>query len=119
MKTAKTLALGLFIVILILFVVQNLRALSHTESLGLNIFFTSFQSSPVQMSVLLIICFAAGFLMAFLWGYAQRRRLKKTVKELRQSETRAGEELKSLRNLPITGDMASDAQVLSGDGETD
>jgi len=113
MKTAKTLALGLFIVILILFVVQNLRALSHTESLGLNIFFASFQGPPVQVSVLLIICFAAGFLMAFLWGYTQRRRLKKIIKELQQNQTRAGEELKSLRNLPITGDMASDTQVPS------
>ncbi|MDY6851978.1 MAG: LapA family protein [Thermodesulfobacteriota bacterium] len=119
MKTIKTLLLGLFIVILILFVVQNLRALSHTESLGLNIFFTSFQSPPVQMSALLIICFAAGFLIAFLWGYAQRRRLKKTIKELRQTQTRAGEELKSLRNLPITGDMASDAQVPSENGGAD
>jgi len=106
MKTIKALFWGLFVVVLIIFIVQNLQALSHTESLRLNLFFTSFQSPELQVSFLFILCFVLGFLLAYGLGLIQRRRLKKIIKELERCQARSENELKSLRTLPVKEEPA-------------
>ena len=102
MKSLKAFLLGLFIIVLILFIVQNLQALTHSEVLKLDLLFATFQTPPLKVALLLTSCFALGYLVAFVIGYIPRRRLKKTIKELTQRQTRTEAELKSLRNLPIT-----------------
>jgi len=116
MKTIKALFWGLFVVILIIFIVQNLQALTHTETLRLNLFFASFQSPELQVSFLLILSFVLGFLLAYSLGLVQRRRLKKTIKELERRQARSENELKSLRTLPIKEEPALNAGRKSGDG---
>lgn len=104
MKSVKAVALGLFVILLILFVVQNLQALSHSESLKLDILVTSFSTPPLMMALLLLACLAIGYLTAYLLGFTERRKLKKSLKSLQSRLSRTEEELHSLRNLPITGD---------------
>ncbi len=109
MRTAKAFLWGVFIVLLVLFVVQNLGALSHTESLRLNLLLFSLDSPPLPVSLLAVVCLALGYMTAFGLGLVRRRRLKKEMKELNWRLGRAEEELKSLRNLPITGEMSAEA----------
>jgi uncharacterized integral membrane protein len=105
MKALKAFLLGLSIVVLILFIVQNLQALTRSEVLKLDLMFASFHTPPLNAALLLTSCFALGYLAAFVIGYVSRRRLKKTIKELNQRQTRIEAELNSLRNLPITGEQ--------------
>ncbi|MBU2547492.1 MAG: LapA family protein [Proteobacteria bacterium] len=111
MKKLKALGLGLLVALLLLFVAQNLTALQHSQSLRLDLLFTRVESPPLQMFFLLITCFFLGFVLAYGLGYMERRRLKKTVKALKNHYARTEEELQSLRNLPVTGDVPSGVQA--------
>ena len=107
MKTFKAAVLGLFIIGLILFVVQNLKTLSQGVSLKFDILLASFDTPAIGIGFLITLCFAGGFLLSLAVGYPEKRRLKKTIKGVRMKLARTEEELNSLRNLPITGDHAS------------
>ena len=106
MKALRAFLLGLFIVVLILFIVQNLQTLTHSETLKLDLLFAAYQTPPLKVALLLACCFALGYLVAFVIGYITCRRLKKTIKELTRRQARTDAELNSLRNLPITGEHA-------------
>lgn len=108
MKTVRAVLWGVFIILLVLFVVQNLGVLSHSEPLHLNLLVVSLETPALPLFMLLALCLIIGFLVAYGLGYVQRRRLKKTIKDLGWRYNRAEEELKSLRNLPITGELTSD-----------
>ena len=103
MKNVKIVFLALLIVLPVVFVVSNLAALSHTESLKLSLIFTSVEGPPIPVGFMLLVAFAAGFAAAYLLGLIERRRLKKTMKGLTSRQHRTEEELNNLRNLPITG----------------
>lgn len=102
MKSLKILVIALLIIVLILFVVQNLKAVTSGERLRLDHIFSSFKTPEVFLP--LTICFAAGYGLAWVLGFVDRQRLKKNMKELYQRQARTEEELNSLRNLPITSD---------------
>ena len=117
MKALKALILGLLIIFLILFVVQNLPVLSQSHSLRLNLLFASFTSPPLQNILLFAVCLAIGFIAAFAVGLVESRRLRKKIKELELHLARREEELRSLRNLPITGPVASNREGAAGEGD--
>lgn len=107
MKTAKAFVLGVLVIAFILFIVQNLNALTHAAPLKLDLVFTSFQTPPLMMALLLSVCFLLGYTVAYSLGLVERRRLKRTIRGLQQHQARIEAELVSLRNLPITGEPTS------------
>ena len=113
MKTVKTILVGLFVIILILFAVQNLTALTHQEQLKLNLFLFELATPPLQMALLLVICYTLGLATAWLLLYPERRRLKKSLRNLEKARGRTEQELNNLRNLPITGDSGANEPATS------
>ena len=107
MKPLKAIGLGLFIILLILFVVQNLNTLSRSLSLEFDFLLASFSTPALSVGLLITLCFALGFVLSQAIGYVERRRLRKKIKGLERQMARTEEELSSLRNLPITGDPSS------------
>ena len=107
MKTAKAVLIGLLVILIVVFVVQNLQAFSHTISLRLNLLFTTIETPALATALLLLLCFALGFLASQAITWPQHRRMKKSVKSMRAQQARMEEELKSLRNLPITGELTN------------
>jgi ATP adenylyltransferase len=99
-KTLRIFLLGLAIVLLIVFVAQNLPALNQAASLR----FITFETPPVPLWVLLCICLALGAAAVWFPATVSRRRMKKSMKGLQQRQARTEAELNSLRNLPITSD---------------
>lgn len=114
MKTAKTLILGVLIVIFILFVVQNYPTLSQGQTLKLNLLFTTLETPPLMLALLLVSCFVLGFAVAYAIGYTQRRRLKKDLRQVNRRLGRTEEELNHLRNLPITTVSHTDSVAANG-----
>ena len=101
MKSLKPISISLAVIILVILIIQNLDVLTKNEVFRINLLFATFQSPPFQLYLLLLVCFVAGFLFAYLSGFIQRRRLKKTIKTLSHSQRQAEKELDALRNLPI------------------
>jgi uncharacterized membrane protein YciS (DUF1049 family) len=114
MKTAKTLILGILIVLFILFVVQNYPTLTQSQTLKLNLLLTTVETPPLMMVLMLVVCFVLGFAAAFVIGYAQRRRLRKDLRQVNQRLKRTEEELNHLRNLPITTVSHTDSIAANG-----
>ena len=106
MNTLKAVLLGLFIILVVLFAVQNLPVLTYKQSMKLDLLFTSFQTPEMQVALYLIICFSLGFFTALILGFMEKRRLLKNYKGLQDRLARTEEELNSLRNLPITSDLS-------------
>ncbi|MEW6266389.1 MAG: lipopolysaccharide assembly protein LapA domain-containing protein [Thermodesulfobacteriota bacterium] len=102
MKTAKAVGLGLLIILAVVFIVQNLKALTHAETFRFDLLLVSVQTPPLMTALILLLCFGLGFLAAYALGFSDRRRLKKTVNALKQQRVRLEEEVNSLRNLPLT-----------------
>jgi hypothetical protein len=109
MRTLKVVGLGVSIVVFMVFVIQNLAALSHAEPLRLNLFLFSAASPPLALSILLVGAFGMGFGLAYALGFLDRRRLKKSIKLRDVLQRRLEAELKELRNLPITGEPSGPA----------
>jgi hypothetical protein len=118
MKNVKIVLLACLIVLPVIFVVSNLAALSHTESLRLSLIFASIEGPPIPVGFMLLVAFAVGFAAAYLLGMIERRRLKKDVKGLMRLRHRAEEELNNLRNLPITGKTPTADESIGYRGET-
>ena len=114
MKTLKTVILGVLIVLFILFVVQNYPTLSQSQTLKLNLLLTTLETPPLMLALMLTACFVLGFFVAFLIGYAQRRRLRKDLRQVNQRLSRTEEELNQLRNLPITTVSHTDSITANG-----
>jgi len=64
------------------------------------------------------IAFLFGVIVAGLYGFIERFRLKKEIKVLAHASREKDKELNSLRNLPITSDdVGSDPTVQSEPGD--
>ena len=104
MKTLKALLTGLIILVLVVFVAQNLEALTYYKSFKLNLMFASIESPPVMVAPIFVLCFLLGFVAAAMLGYRQQSRMKKKIKSMNAVLEKKDRELFSLRNLPITVD---------------
>jgi len=101
-KSIKAISVSLAVIILVILVVQNLEVLTKPQVFRINLLFATYNSPPIQIYLLLLICIVVGFILAYLPGLIQRRHMKKTIKILNQSQKQTEMELNSLRNLPIT-----------------
>ena len=102
MAYIKALIVSAIVAFAIVFMIQNIEALSHPLALRLDFYVVKMQTTPYATYIVLILSFFAGLLIASALGVAERMKLKKQLRASKKEEKRLNKELDSLRNLPIT-----------------
>jgi uncharacterized integral membrane protein len=107
MSYLKAITLSVVVALAIIFMVQNIEALSHPLSLRLNLVFLKFESAAYATYLIIMLGFFVGILAASLLGIAERFRQRKVIRDQQKQIEGLNKELSSLRNLPLTGGPAS------------
>ena len=114
MSYLKAIVLSVVVALAIIFMVQNMEALSHPLSIRLNLVFLKFESAAYATYLLILLAFFVGLLAASLLGLVERFRLRGSLRDQRKEIEGLNRELSSLRNLPLTGGSASGAARETG-----
>lgn len=109
MSYLKAIVLSVVVALAIIFMVQNMEALSHPLSIRLNLVFLKFESAAYATYLLILLAFFIGLLAASLLGLVERFRLRGSIRDQRKEIESLNRELSSLRNLPLTGGAATGA----------
>ncbi len=104
MSYIKTIIISAAVALAIIFMVQNIDALSHPLSVHLNLFVLHLESTPYPTYMVILLAFFVGLLVASLLGLTERFRLRGRLKAERKKNQELTRELNSLRTLPITGE---------------
>jgi putative membrane protein len=104
MNYIKAILVAALVALAIIFMIQNIEALSHPLSIRLNLFFYQFESTPYATYLIIMLAFFVGVLATSLLGLAERFRLRRGLKAKNDEITSLNRELNSLRNLPITSE---------------
>ncbi|MCA1989438.1 MAG: LapA family protein [Desulfarculus sp.] len=107
MSYLKAILLSAVVAVAIIFMVQNMEALSQPLAIHLNLLFVQFESAPYATYLVILLAFFVGLLAASLLGLVERYRLRRDIKALNKEIASLNQELSSLRNLPITGEPSS------------
>ncbi|MBI5523902.1 MAG: LapA family protein [Desulfarculus sp.] len=107
MSYLKAITLSALVALAIIFMVQNIEALSHPLSIRLNLVFLKLESSAYATYLLILLAFFVGLLAASLLGIVERFGLRKTIRDQQKQVEGLNKELSSLRNLPLTGAPAA------------
>lgn len=102
MNYVKAILVAALVALSIIFMIQNIEALSHPLSIRLNLFFFQFESTPYATYLIIMLAFFVGVLATSLLGLAERFKLRRTIKARGKEIGELNSELNSLRNLPIT-----------------
>ncbi len=113
MSYLKAITLSAVVALAIIFMVQNIEALSHPLSIRLNLIFLKFESSAYATYLVILLGFFVGLLATSLLGIAERFRLRKSIRDQQKEIEGLNKELSSLRNLPLTHGPAASGQAAS------
>ncbi len=102
MNYIKAILVAALVALSIIFMIQNIEALSHPLTIRLNLFFYQFESTPYATYLIIMLAFFVGVLVTSLLGMVERFRLRRTIKAKDNEIKSLNRELNSLRNLPIT-----------------
>ena len=103
MKAAKWVALLFLMVLLIVFLFQNYEAFLSATTLELRLpLLPPLASKPIPLYALILGSVFGGGLMTALYLGLGNFRLRKNLRSVERQNDSLQEELKSLRNLPIT-----------------
>lgn len=107
MSYLKAITLSALVALAIIFMVQNIEALSHPLSIRLNLVFLKLESAAYATYLLILLAFFVGLLAASLLGIVERFGLRKAIRAQQKEIEGLNKELSSLRNLPLTGTPAA------------
>lgn len=103
MKSVKAVIWASLTLLLLLFLFQNRDTLLANTTLQLTLIGPlQFRSTPIPLYALILVSLLLGVLFAALYCGLANLRLSKNLRSLRKQNLSLQEELKSLRNLPIT-----------------
>ena len=103
MKPVKWVVLLLLMVLLITFLVQNIDAILAATTFELKLFgLVHISSKPIPLYALILGSIFGGGLMTAIYLGLGNFRLRNSLRSLQRQNSSLQEELKSLRNLPIT-----------------
>jgi uncharacterized integral membrane protein len=103
MKAVKWVVLLLLMVLLITFLVQNIDAILAATTFELKLFgLVHISSKPIPLYALILGSIFGGGLMTAIYLGLGNFRLRNSLRSLQRQNSSLQEELKSLRNLPIT-----------------
>ena len=115
MKQVKWVVLLLCMVLLIVFLIQNIEKILAATTFEFNLFgLVHLSSKPIPLYGLILGSIFVGGIMTAIYLGIGNFRLRSSLRSLQKQNRSLHEELKSLRNLPIT-----DAEVVASQpGET-
>jgi uncharacterized integral membrane protein len=103
MRQVKWVVLLLFMVLLIVFLIQNINAILAATTFEFHLFgLVHLSSKPIPLYGLILGSIFAGGLMTAIYLGLGNFRLRSSLRSLQKQNSSLQEELKSLRNLPIT-----------------
>ena len=103
MKALKAMFWGLLMLLLIVFLFQNREALLYKTTLEFALLGpVKFRSIPIPLYSLILVALFLGVLVSALYCGLGNYRLHQALRSLERKNDSLQEELKSLRNLPIT-----------------
>jgi putative membrane protein len=111
MSYLKAIVISAVVALAIIFMVQNIQALSHPLSIRLNLFFVKFETTPYATYMVILLAFFVGLLVASLLGLAERFRLRKRLRDLRKRNDKLRDELNSLRNMPLNDPVSGPPEL--------
>ena len=118
MKSLKALLWGLLTLLLVLFLFQNREAFLYRTSLELILFGPlRFRTVPIPLYALIAGAIFLGVLATAVYCGMASYRLHKTLRALKRENDSLQEELKSLRNLPITDAKAPETKSVDTTGQ--
>lgn len=110
-KKGKIIFWIIFLVIGLIYYLQNEDFFMTEHKLGLNLYFYDFNPSPMPMLVYVVSFFFLGFLIAFFFGFLEKLRTKKVIQDLtmkldeqNKMLTSQKNEIERLRNVLREGD---------------
>ncbi|MBU3947213.1 MAG: DUF1049 domain-containing protein [Proteobacteria bacterium] len=99
MKKFKIGLLSVIFGIFGLFVVQNLQFLLEKQNFTINLFFIKSYSTPeLPIGIILLICFIAGYIIAYIIALFERFTLKNVIKGLNYTIESNIEKIADLKN---------------------
>ncbi|MCD6320150.1 MAG: DUF1049 domain-containing protein [Candidatus Desulfofervidaceae bacterium] len=101
MRWFKAIFWAAFFGIVLIFVVQNLEILNQTAQLNLDFYFTTLSFS-LKLYLFLILTFLMGVFFGIVYTFKNWFKKRMELREKEKEIKKLKEELKSLRNLPIT-----------------
>ncbi|MEA2109110.1 MAG: LapA family protein [Pseudomonadota bacterium] len=111
MRYVKITFLLLFLTLLLIFVFENMGALSLPVSLRYDLAFVVLGPLEIPLYALLFLAIFCGVISVAIVDimvlFRQRRRMKKKDKQIKDLET----ELEKFRNLPLTEAVVSDVEL--------
>jgi lipopolysaccharide assembly protein A len=103
MKPVKWVVLLLLMVLLIVFLIQNIEAILAATTFEFRLFgLLHVSSKPIPLYALILGSIFGGGLMTAIYLGLGNFRLRSSLRSLERQNSSLQEELKSLRNLPIT-----------------
>lgn len=106
MKYLRLIGIVLFLLLVVIVSVQNYAEFSKEIRLRVDFLFYSHETAGISVYLIAIISFLAGVLFASLYGIAERFRFKRQIRLLQKEARQRDQELNSLRNLPVTGEVS-------------
>ena len=103
MNYIKLIVSTLVVALAIIFMIQNIEALSHPLAIRLNLFLVHFKTTPYATYLIILLAFFVGLLAASVLGVLERLRMRRHIKAQQKQINQLNRELSSLRNLPVTG----------------
>lgn len=110
-KKGKIIFWIIFLVIGLIYYLQNEDFFMTEHKLGLNLYFYDFNPSPMPMLVYVVSFFFLGFLISFFFGFFEKLRTKKVIQDLtmkldeqNKMLTSQKNEIERLRNVLREGD---------------
>ena len=101
MQYLKLILTTLMVIVISLFLVQNLGQLERPVALTLDLFVTKFKFRPVPIFAILLGGFLFGMVLASLVGLLGRLKIRRRLKDQQRTIATLKKEIGSLRNLPL------------------
>jgi uncharacterized integral membrane protein len=83
MRTLKLYFYGLLVLLFSIFILQNYYTLTYSVALRLNLGFLSLVSIPLPLFLAVPLFFFCGLFLATIFGWGERRRLSREIKQLK------------------------------------
>ena len=101
MKSIKLLLAIIALLFVVVVAVQNRPVLTHEASFHLNLYFKSYQTPPIQISIYFMGFFLIGFLLSYFHALTERFRARNAAKIHLEKISKLEEEVKVLKSLPL------------------
>jgi uncharacterized integral membrane protein len=94
MRFLRIIFSSLLIIFAIVFIIQNLEVLTQKVQLKLDLHYRTFESTQINLWILILFTFFLGIFTASLYGIYELLRQRRTIRQLRHNLEILGQEIK-------------------------